>query len=334
MKIGLIGMNSTSADLPLREAFTRCAKRVMQRDDNEQNSYSAVLLATCNRVEIYFSADDLAEAHSEILALLRAEMDGAFAEELYSFFGAECFLHLVRVTAGLDSAIISESEIQGQVKNVYASASISRDLPQELHYLFQKALRASKMIRTTYPLPQGMPTLEQTVFQLAENFIPEMRSCPLFFVGHSEINRQMITYFKRRGAEKIVLCTRSPYAAHEFAEKVGVEVVGWDKLATWSAHQLLICATSQNHYLIHPQSRVVSTRCIIDLGMPRNVSPILKKDPHIHLFNIEEVGAMVRSSRMNKMSAVAASEEMASSLTARYMQLFVLKTSRAAQQFV
>lgn len=327
MKVGVIGMSCKVAQLQLRELFSKSAAKLLDNISDLAHQYHSVLLLTCNRIEIYFTAENLSNAHTELLQALRNEMNCAFEQQIYSLFGCDCFLHLGRVTAGMDSTIVSETEIQGQVKQAYESAVAYRDLPSQMHYLFQKALRVGKTVRTAYPMPQGMPNLEQAAFDLGTTFFPQFRQTKVLFVGHSEINRRILPYFKAKGVADLTLCTRSPYAAQEFALENGVKLVSWKELDSWTAYDFVVCATTQNRYLIHPVKHPVRTRCIVDLGMPRNVCPELKKDTKIHLFNIEEMGALVQKKRYLKLEQISESELLIQSLIQRYLALFQEKTN-------
>src|SRR5690606_30288580 len=126
--------------------------------------YPIVILSTCNRAEIYFSGEDLAAVHSHLLSFLRAGVDVPFERTFYSFFGIDCFFHLCKVASGLDSAIFAESEIQGQVRVAYANA---KKLSSCLHFVFQKALKISKEIRS-YQHSQGSFQLYSALWRLAE----------------------------------------------------------------------------------------------------------------------------------------------------------------------
>ena len=119
MRIGVLGINHKSSELPVREMLARaCLCKFAKQAEIAQELY-CVVLSTCNRTEIYFSADDLAVAHTLILSCLREEVPEPFEHKLYTYFGFDCFLHLAMVTSGLDSVILGESEIQRQVKIAY-----------------------------------------------------------------------------------------------------------------------------------------------------------------------------------------------------------------------
>src|SRR5262249_51645888 len=123
MRIGVVGINHKLADLKLRETLAKACQRRFGPGQSTHGSHTFILLSTCNRTEVYFSSEDLAQSHSYFLSILNQEVDEDFDQKLYSYFGKDCFLHLSRVTSGLDSAIVAETEIQGQVKSAYENAN-------------------------------------------------------------------------------------------------------------------------------------------------------------------------------------------------------------------
>ncbi len=123
MRIGVVGINHRLAGLELRDSLARICQKKFGSDRITHSNHSFILLSTCNRTEVYFCSDNLPESHSYLINALRGDVSEDFDQKLYSFFGSDCFLHLCRVTAGLDSAIVAETEIQGQVKTAYEKAA-------------------------------------------------------------------------------------------------------------------------------------------------------------------------------------------------------------------
>src|SRR3954466_9975105 len=107
MRVGVVGINHKLADLKLRETLAKACQRRFSAGNSLHGNHSFVLLSTCNRTEAYFTSYELAETHTYLLNILRQEVFEEFDHKLYSFFGSDCFAHLARVTAGLDSAIIA-----------------------------------------------------------------------------------------------------------------------------------------------------------------------------------------------------------------------------------
>lgn len=324
MRIGIVGMNCRTASLELREEFALVMKELFHNESQAAYKYNTVLVSTCNRVELYFSVEELANAHTDILTSIREKMKVDFEQELYTFFGADAFKHLGRVTAGMDSAIVSESEIQKQVKLAYEFASIERSLPKSIHFLFQKALTIGKRVRTTYPSAQGLPNLEHVAYQIGNMVVPEFNKSKVLFLGNSEINRRIIPYFCGKGGHEITLCTRQPGGASELTKELNISVCDWKVLNQWKQFDMIVCGTNHAKHIIHGKDglEALKTRFIIDLGMPRNVCPQLKKHPNIHLLNIEEIGSIVNEKRQLKREEIVQSEELVEVLSDRYHTLF------------
>lgn len=271
VRVGVIGINFKTADLSLREAMARGAQSLAD-ERAIFFRHPIVLLSTCNRTEIYFSSEDLAEGHSDILAYLRSKIEEPFEHRLYSFFGIDCFAHLCRVVSGLDSAIFGETEIQRQVKIAYGRASQLFSLPSCIHYVFQKALKVGKTIRS---LIQGTPTLYGLIWQLAE-----WKNKRILLVGYSEINRGFISFLMHKGINRLALCTKNPAVI----KMEGVDVYDRKVLHQWQEFDLIVSASKADDYLIQGQGR---GQVIFDLSVPRNVDPEVGNSTT--LYNIDQL---------------------------------------------
>ena len=198
MHIGVLGINHKSAEIWTRELVSKACQKRLVCESSVAEKFCCVLLSTCHRTEIYFSAENLAEAHSELLNVLREEISIPFEHKIYSYFGLDCFTHLAHVTSGLDSVIIAESEIQRQVKVAYEGAQLHYRLPSCLHFLFQKCLKVGKEVRSKTILSQGQVTIAKILFNISSHLLKNLSELPVLFIGNSEINRKMISYFKIR----------------------------------------------------------------------------------------------------------------------------------------
>lgn len=319
MSIGVVGINYKSSPLEIREELAKAFQFCFSPRSLQPSLENTVLLSTCNRTEVYFSAPDLARAHSEVIAALREFASHAFEQKLYSFFGLDCFMHLAKVAAGLDSAILAETEIQSQVRCAYLSSSEVHCLPAPLHYLFQKTLKISKATRCAFPLPRGLPTLESVLFELiGQNGIHSQAK--VLLIGNSQVNRQIIGFFQLRSDYELTLSTQS-----EGKEK-GVEVVGRECLQYWRSWDVVICATNQGGYLLRKDQEVSLRRhLLIDLSVPRLIDPMLARDPHIHLLNMEQIAPLVDGRRRCLLQQVGASQAFLEEAVHRHLEIFQQK---------
>ncbi len=305
MKVGVLGANHTSLDLRQRELFARLCTKLFSPENLEEKERGFVLLSTCNRTEIYFSGEDLALTHSFILSLLRKELPTGFDNHFYSYFAADCFLHLAQVTLGMNSAIIAETEIQGQVKSAYEAAKSHLVLSSTMHFMFQKALKVGKKIRTDLQLGRGMPDLEQLVFSITKKHFPDLSDKRVLFVGASEVNCKIIPLFQAEKPGSITICNRSSQRKKILQENLGIEVKSWNYVSFWQHYDVVILGTKCPDYLLRAMDWGESKHIVIvDLSIPRNADPLLGGLPYVHLYNIDEVDEMVRSRRQLKLEEV------------------------------
>lgn len=321
MRIGVLGINHKSADLDVRERFAKACYRCLHSDSELASAYACTCLFTCHRTEVYFCAEDLAVAHSELLHVLREEIASPFEHCLYAYFGFDCFLHLAYVTAGLDSAIIGESDIQRQVKLAYGQACLQASLPSCLHYLFQKCLKLGKYARSHLALPAGQITVPRMVYEMS-SCIFNAKRMRILCIGNSEINRQVIVYFRQKGFHEMALCTRSIHSAQGFAGKHAVALLPWEERGGWTDYDLLICGTNASSFVVQWEEQIPRTRLIFDLGMPRNVDPQLARHPHVVLRNMDELGAMLERRQRTEGANIRAVESALQEKVRTYVALF------------
>lgn len=309
MRIGVIGINHKLADLPLRDKLARACQRRFSPDRSLNGHHACVLLSTCNRTEIYFSSSDLPLTHTYLLGILRNDVEGEFDQKLYSYFGHDCFLHLSRVTSGLDSALVAETEIQGQVKDAYELAAKFKQLPSELHFLFQKALKIGKQIRSALPNKPGQPQLEHAVLSAGQEVFKENLNPKILFVGASGVNLRVLQLLKSRRYSDITLCNRTLVKAEQVAAQSKVELLQWNDLNQWSNFDWIICGTKAPRPVIKQKTAHCNAKLIIDLGVPRNVEPELQA--MCDVLNIDQINCSLQHKREILAEALARAEELA-----------------------
>lgn len=329
MRIGIIGLNHKLADLNLREKMAKICHLHFSLGQNKHEGHFFILLSTCNRTEIYFYSDCLAEAHSYLLSILRKEIPDNFDQKLYSYFGYDCFWHLCRVTAGLDSAILAETEIQGQVKAAYESVLqyIHIRLPYELHYLFQNSLTVGKKIRTSLAVKPGLPDLEHAIFQLGSDFFEIPHQTQILFVGASEINKKVMSFLKGKRFENLTLCNRTNGFAKELAEAENIKFVDWNSVYAWHEFDWIIFGTKAPNYVISRRDapNEISRKLVIDLCVPRNVDPQIGQNKNIVLYNIDQLNRSLKVRRKTLNECVKKAEKMAIESSKQKVASFHLK---------
>ena len=325
MQIALIGINYKSAPLQLRE---QVAKGFLERFCIDSPITSYVLLSTCNRTELYFSCDDLVEAHQSLLWLLRQSISCDFDSCCYSFFGKDCFFHLAKVASGLDSAIFGETEIQGQVRTAYEEAKKNRPLSKELHFLFQKSLKIAKSIRVECQLEENKAHLEKIVLDIASAFFDKSLPTPLI-IGCSHINLKIADFLHRNRVTPCFI-NRHDDKALSAASTYGGKALSWPQLKKeWHYYSWIIAATKSPSYVIDEEGECSKKRLLFDLSCPRNISPATA-GTH---YNIDDLSKLVikdeRTANILKQGELALLDRVNYHLSAfRKSYLFVWRPNR------
>ena len=335
MRMGVLGINHKLAAVPLRERLASCCHRWVYSPFPRRCPAALVLLSTCNRTEIYFSSEELAVTHTEILAHLREWIEEKFDEfdqKLYTYFGVECFRHLVRVTAGLDSAIRGETEIQGQVALAYAEAMKGQALTSELHFLFQKGLKLGKQVRTLIPFARGMPELHDAILHLGALFFASPRQARILFVGASAIHALLIATFCKRGFTHLTVCNRTLKHAQALCQQHQLQspsqnplhLLPWEAIQHWTQYDWVLCATKAPHFLLTPDTLCYPKKrqLLMDLSVPRNIDPTLSHDPSITLYHLDAIQETLSQSRLDRLELFIEAERWVEQAAMRQMELF------------
>jgi glutamyl-tRNA reductase len=329
MRVGVVGINHKLANVQLRERLAKACQRRFVPGNCIHSDHTFVLLTTCNRTEVYFTSEDLTATHSYLLQILRFDVEEEFDQKVYSYFGYDCFLHLSRVTAGLDSAIIAETEIQGQVKAAYESALEYIPLPGELHYLFQKALRIGKKVRVEVPMGRGMPDLEHAIFNVGAHLFKD-REASILFVGASMVNQKILSFLKSKNLQNITLCNRTLERAKTVAEIHDLKVLEWSQMQNWHQYDWVIVGTKASDCILtraHLPLSCKRHKLLIDLCVPRNIEPKLARDPHISLLNIDQINRILRVRKQQMSHVLSKAEQLVSTAAKKHVDLFKEKES-------
>lgn len=324
MSFLLLGLNHHSATLALRERFTipsrdlPSALTLLRRTPCLRE---VTILSTCNRLELYLVCDDAQSARRELidwLSHLSRLPPAEFQPHLYWRIGAAAAAHLFRVTAGLDSVILGESEIAAQVKDAYLTAQAQGTAGPVLNGAFQKALHAAKEIRTRTGIGQGQASVGSVVVAMARTlFADRLAECEVLLWGAGKAAELTARHLVKSGIRQLWIVNRTPLKAQDLASLCQSGWLSWEQALKHLGHvDIAIVCTQAPHYVIDPGDldAVAAQRggrpvCLIDLAVPRNVDPALKRRPGVTLYNIDDLQAIARAglaSRQEELTRCAA----------------------------
>ena len=259
----------------------------------------AVVLSTCNRFEAYIDLDDpltaAADLGVEAVVGAVALHTGADAESLrrsaVRLLGQDVVRHLFAVSAGLESMVVGEEEITGQVQRALREARASGTTSSDLELLFQRAAHASREVRSTGDLAAEGRTVARVALEMADSRIPDWSAVRVLLVGTGSYAATTLTALRSRGAADIRVYSSTGRAA-QFATRYGVRAEAELRAAIGDADVVITCTA---RYTVTPgEIPDAASRLIIDLGLPRNVRPDVGDLPGIELLDLEIIGRHTR----------------------------------------
>jgi len=307
MNLAVIGINHKTAAVEIREKFSFSPKQIIEVNrilKEEGFSSENLILSTCNRMEIYAVAGPKSDCIGSIKDFLSrfhnlslADYQGLF----YVYRDKEAIEHLFRVAAGLDSMVIGEMEILGQVKKAYQDARVSRSTGKILNRLFEKAFNTAKKIRTDTFVGHGAVSVSSAAIRLAKKILGGLNDKVALIIGAGQIGEQLVLYLKKNGIKNILVANRTLEKARLLTEKFAATAVDFDDFRERLGEvDIVITSTGAPHCIIRKEDmlslmpqRKQKPLFIIDLAVPRDVEEEVNKIDNIYLYNIDDLQKIV-----------------------------------------
>ena len=333
MNLFCIGLSHHTADVATREQFTGSA--TTESIVRQTGCAEALLLTTCNRVEVYAVSDRRVSTDEIARCLIRkANSDPhQYAPPFYRYEANKCAHHLFRVASGLDSMVVGESEILGQAKKAYESARESGAVGPYLHRLFQRAFRVAKQVRTHTEIARGAVSVGSVAVDLAQRIFGKLTDCKVLVLGAGETSELTARALVSRGVSDIRVSNRSADRANELAQAVGgCAVVPFNEwMVQCREVDILITSTASEMPLLTPdklapmlRERVDRPLFIIDIAVPRDVDPSVNEMDGVYLYDIDSIRSVAEQSLALRRQHVVAAEAM----IAEHVRDFVDSISR------
>ena len=268
-----------------------------------------VLVSTCNRVEVYGASASWVRAKiHRIFEQLCPDMD--VTPHVYVKEGAEAVKHLFSVAAGLDSMVIGETEITGQVKNAYQAAQQAGLTGRALNRVFQTALQVAKEIRTHTAIGRGATSVGSVAVELAEKvFAGDLSEKTVMILGAGKMGEACVRHLAKGGTRSVLVANRSFERAQSLAAEFGGRAMPFER--RWQAlaeADILVSSTGSPATVVHKEdvaailpSRSGRPLVLVDIAVPRDIAPDVEQLDNVYLYNIDHLEAIVReNSRMRE----------------------------------
>jgi glutamyl-tRNA reductase len=287
----------------LRERFAFADARVPEalRQLREAGiTTEGVVLSTCNRVEIYAATSLTAEnAFTEIRKFLIAHhaYDGALGDELYALAEPQSLHHLFKVAAGLDSMVLGETEIFGQLKKAYDLAFTHKHTGARLNKAFQRAFNVAKHIRTETNIQRGSVSVMSAAVELAEKIFTSLPEHEILVIGAGETSEKTARALQSRGVRKITVTNRSPERAAALAAVLGGRTVPFERwpeefekidiaISSTAAPQPILDRSRLEPLMKRRKHRPL---LLIDIAVPRDIDPAVSALENVYLYNVDDL---------------------------------------------
>jgi glutamyl-tRNA reductase len=345
MNLFCVGLSHHTANVKTRERFaghpeTDCVLR-------NAGCAEALLLTTCNRVEVYgasekrVSTDEIARClmpGAENLSAVTG-LDHNQAPPFYRYEGAKCAQHLFRVASGLDSMVVGETEILGQTKKAYERARSSGAAGPYLHRLFQRAFRVAKQVRTHTEITRGSVSVGSVAVDLAQRIFGRLSNCKVLVLGAGDTSERTARALLSRGVNDLRVSNRSIDRAHELARLVGGRAIPFDE---WPEQcrdiDILITSTSSETPLLTSANlapmlcnRIDRPLFIIDIAVPRDVDPKVNELDGVYLYDIDSLQSVAEQSLALRRQQIAAAEKIIAEHVADFLDSISRGLNRASQ---
>ena len=307
-----IGISHKTAPVEVRERLALPEARATDflRDlRGTADVQEAVAISTCNRTELYLVVGDPVEAESRVLSMLSSQAGirpTELAGSIYAHRNCDAARHLYRVTAGLESMVVGEAEIQGQVKRAYDSALEKGSAGPFTNHLFKAALRAGKRARTETAIAERQLSLPAVAVALARELLgPRLDGSSVVIVGTGETSELTVRALADSGATPVFVASRRRSRAISLANRHGGESLSFDELpVALERADIVVAATASPHLLLEADelAQVMKLRhgrslLLIDLAVPRDIDAACAEIPGLSLYDIDDLEAVIARNR-------------------------------------
>jgi glutamyl-tRNA reductase len=334
MEIVLVGLNFRTAPVEVRERVsfsTEQAQRAAEELRAQGLLEETLVLSTCNRSEIYgvhpTAKRASAAALSNFLSNFHSIQPELLNPSLYHHYDHDAVRHLFRVSAGLESMLLGEAEILGQVREAYLRAHAAHVTGPVLNRLFQAALEIGKRVRAETELGSRPMGVASAGMKLAERIFGKLNDRTALVLGAGTISEQAVSQLRDRNIGRLYLSNRSREKAEEFARQYKGEVLDWGHWdTTLKLPDVIVSAVGvQEALLTKPQiERAMAARgnralFLMDLGMPRNIDPAVSELYNCYLYTMEDLSEIVQQNRSARENEVPKAEVLVEEHVAKFI---------------
>jgi glutamyl-tRNA reductase len=325
MHIVVVGLSHKTAPVEVREKLAVPESRLgeaLARLCSYSGVREGLLLSTCNRVEVYAVVDEIEAGYGRIQEFLADAHFSLSSEQLtphlYWHSGDRAVGHLFRVAASLDSMIIGESQILGQLKDAFEVAMTHKTTGVILNKVVKKAISVAKRVRTDTKIAEMAVSVSYAAVELAKKIFSDLSDKTVLLVGAGEMAKLAARHFVTSGARHVRVTTRNPHHALELADRFNGTAVPFELFGEdMASADIVLVSTGAAQYLVSSDDvqRAVRQRMnrpmfLIDISVPRNIDPAVRHIDNAFLFDIDDLKLRVERNREDRLREAEKAEQM------------------------
>jgi glutamyl-tRNA reductase len=327
MHIVVVGLSHKTAPVEIREKLAIPESRLgeaLTRLCSYPGVREGMLLSTCNRVEVYAVVEDLEPGYSRIQEFLADAHMSLSSEQLtphlYWQTGDRAISHLFRVASSLDSMVVGESQILGQLKDAFESALTHKTTGLILNKVVKKAISVAKRVRTDTKIAEMAVSVSYAAVELAKKIFADLSDKTVLLIGAGEMAKLAARHFIANGVRHVRVTTRTPQHAMELANRFNGTAVAFEQFREdMGFADIVLVSTGSSHYLVSSDDvqRAVRQRMnrpmfFIDISVPRNIDPAVRHVDNAFLFDIDDLKFRVEQNRGERLQEAEKAEHMVS----------------------
>lgn len=325
MHIVVVGLSHKTAPVEIREKLAIPESRLgeaLTRLCSYPGVKEGILLSTCNRVEVYAVVEDLELGYGRIQEFLADAHMSLSSEQLtphlYWQTGDRAVTHLFRVASSLDSMIVGESQILGQLKDAFETALTHKSTGLILNKVVKKAISVAKRVRTDTKIAETAVSVSYAAVELAKKIFSDLRDKTVLLIGAGEMAKLAARHFIANGVRHVRVTTRTPQHGLELANRFNGTAVPFEQFRDEMATaDIVLVSTGAAHYLVNSDDvlRAVKQRMnrpifLIDISVPRNIDPSVRHIDNAFLFDIDDLKFRVEQNRGERLQEAEKAERM------------------------
>ncbi|MGE3570243.1 MAG: glutamyl-tRNA reductase [Burkholderiales bacterium] len=337
MTLFTLGLSHTTAPLPVRERVVFHVEKLFDALNElrrERRVAEAAILSTCNRTELYLSAEE-PQAAAEWLAQYHRMQAEELRPYLYTLPQDQAVRHAFRVAAGLDSMVLGEPQILGQLKDAVRVAQSAGTLGTVLHKLFQKSFAVAKEVRTTTQVGASSVSMAAAAVKLAARIFPSLKDQKVLFIGAGEMIELCATHFAAQGPARLTVANRTLERAHALAHRFGGQAIELRTLAEQlQEHDIVVSCTASSLPILGKglveralRARRHRPMFMVDLAVPRDIEAEVAELDDVFLYTLDDLQGIVQGNLDSRRAALEQAEAIIETQVGQFMHWMAARAS-------